>query len=398
MTVDDEDQILGREFREAIDQGPPQPSWSEIEKRAGRFSLRRQGGRLKLVPASRSPLAGHRDPGACLCGRERLVQQRESTVPERHLRLRRGRRAAGNACRYADGFGRPAPRHGAAALETEHGCPLGRSDKRRQLLLRHPGGDRRGRLPRRPEGRLHTGRRRQHRLAGPGPRLGGRTSNTTSAVVRTTATSTWPLMSALVVRTIPSISGSNGSDTPIVLVSGGSGLQDADTIEVKYQDGGSDSFPTMHVSSPVDATMFMFQIPVTHTTAGSRPVELVLKDKDGNVLASDEAALSNLWAVEVRSAASYKGPDGSGAPPPAGSVPPQCDLFGQKGLNRDGPLTSGDQPDRAGLQFPTTSPGNGARRASRPTKFAPVPVPRTFSSPTPPRPSPDRRVALTWKN
>ena len=189
--------------------------------------------------------------------------------------------------------------------------------------------------------------------------------------------------------------GINGSDTPIVLVSGGSGLQDADTIEVKYQDGGSDSFPTMHVSSPVDATMFMFQIPVTHTTAGSRPVELVLKDKDGNVLASDEAALSNLWAVEVWSAASYKGPDGSGAPPPAGSVPPQCDLFGQKGLNRDGPLT----PSNPDGQVCSPDDFTGKWEAhEHQTQFAPVPVQELSEAQRPPRPSPDRRVALTWKN
>lgn len=338
MTVDDEDQILGREFREAIDQGPPQPSWSEIEKRAGRFSLRRQGGRLKLVPALAVLLLVVAIPALAFAAGNVLFNSGKAPFQSAIYA-------------FAEVGGPPG---------TPADTPMVSADPRRVMVL--------------PLSKPNTA------ALWVAPTSDGNYCFDTQV-----ATDEADYLDALKgdytqgggdnmvspgqgldwgagfeynvgcgshdgnfdVAFDVGISGSdnpfdigiNGSDTPIVLVSGGSGLQDADTIEVKYQDGGSDSFPTMHVSSPVDATMFMFQIPVTHTTAGSRPVELVLKDKDGNVLASDEAALSNLWAVEVWSAASYKGPDGSGAPPPAGSVPPQCDLFGQKGLNRDGPLT-----------------------------------------------------------
>jgi hypothetical protein len=82
---------------------------------------------------------------------------------------------------------------------------------------------------------------------------------------------------------------------PYVLVAGGSGLRAADSVEIKYQNGSSDTTPTVYAASPIDASFFMFQVTTSHIENGSRPIELILRAQDGGVLARDETVLSNLW-------------------------------------------------------------------------------------------------------
>ena len=82
---------------------------------------------------------------------------------------------------------------------------------------------------------------------------------------------------------------------PFILISGGSGLQAADSVEVAYQDGSTSSFPVAQVDSPVDAVLFTFQIPEDHTNPGSRPAELILRAQDNSILARDQETFSTLW-------------------------------------------------------------------------------------------------------
>jgi len=82
---------------------------------------------------------------------------------------------------------------------------------------------------------------------------------------------------------------------PTFLVMGGSGLRTASSVEVTYEDGGSTSAPTVYVTSPVDATFFMFEIPYAHIKRGLRPKEIILRAHDGSILAHDRRFFPDIW-------------------------------------------------------------------------------------------------------
>ena len=79
------------------------------------------------------------------------------------------------------------------------------------------------------------------------------------------------------------------------LVMGGSGLRTAGAVEVRYENGSSTKAPTVYVTSPVDATFFMLEIPYVHIKRGLRPKELILRARDGSILARDGEVFSRLW-------------------------------------------------------------------------------------------------------
>ena len=258
MTIDEKDPILAREFRDAMDTGSPQPAWNGIAARAGVFSRHSQRRRLRValavalvaiaVPtlgfAARSMLSEGPPPGlqkaidsfATLGGPSNGSADDPVVVAEPRrvltLPLANGATAALWAVQTVDGN---------YCFDT-------------QVLndAWPPGG--------------------YGAASFPGPGCGKHDL---------------PLE---VGYDFPHREG-----LPHALIAGGSGLRAADSVEIKYQDGSSDTIPTVYAASPIDATFFMFQVATGHYENGSRPIELILRAQDGSVLARDETALSNLW-------------------------------------------------------------------------------------------------------
>jgi hypothetical protein len=155
--------------------------------------------------------------------------------------------------------------------------------------------------------------------------------------------------------------------SPSILMSGGSGLRDAVSVEVRYEDGSSTSAPAVYVDSPVDAVLFMFQIPLDQTEPGSRPVELILRAEDNSVLTRDEAVFSELWRNYDASVAA---PDTTEPETPGSETPtPGCEydpsVPGAIPAPECGPVVSGDgwsmshRPNSPAYQFRQTEyPGN----------------------------------------
>jgi hypothetical protein len=68
-----------------------------------------------------------------------------------------------------------------------------------------------------------------------------------------------------------------------VLVSGSAQLPDADSIELRYRDGDSDTQRLTWVSSPIDAGFFVFEVGRAHWNM-DRPKELIVLDANGSAL------------------------------------------------------------------------------------------------------------------
>lgn len=68
-----------------------------------------------------------------------------------------------------------------------------------------------------------------------------------------------------------------------VVISGFVGLSDADSIELRYEDGAVDRETLTWVSKPIDAAFFVFDVKPAHWNSG-RPKDLLLLDSDGHVL------------------------------------------------------------------------------------------------------------------
>jgi hypothetical protein len=72
-----------------------------------------------------------------------------------------------------------------------------------------------------------------------------------------------------------------------VLVSGSVGEDQAETIELHYQDGDVERQALTWVSSPIDASFFLFEVPEEHWGKGHQFERLVLRDADGRELHSE---------------------------------------------------------------------------------------------------------------
>lgn len=74
------------------------------------------------------------------------------------------------------------------------------------------------------------------------------------------------------------------------LIWGTAGIDHAETIELRYQDGAVENQPLTWVSKPIDAAFFLFDIGQPHWQEGHQPDRLVLRDGKG----------SELWSEPVR--------------------------------------------------------------------------------------------------
>lgn len=310
MKVYDEDLILNRAFQGALDTGPPQPSWSDIEAREGAFTPRWQRRRLKVALAYAAVLLAIAVPALAYAAHSVFFKS-----------------APGPFQSLVDSF---------AGIGGPSGTPANKpavvAQPRRVLTIRLSNG--------------------------------GTAALWVAPTVDSAVAVPWfaPTVhhydycfDTQVVNGDPNAPGTGfawgggymgnpgcgkheraldvGYDIenypPVARIVGGSGLRDAHSVEVRYQDGSATRAPTVYVSSPVDASFFMFQIPVNHTTPGSRPKELILRARDGSILARDKGIFSSLWRaygqMGVGSSASsrpnspryqLRATDNSTAPPP----------------------------------------------------------------------------------
>jgi hypothetical protein len=265
MKVDQEDLILSREFRVATDIGAPQPSWSDIEARASRFSLHRPRKHFKLILACAVVLL------AAACG--------ASIVAVRTVYFKSAPRPFQSAIYSFASIGGPPG--------TPANKPSVVAEPRRVLTLA-----------------LSNGATDALWVA---PTVDGNYCFDTQEVIGDPdAIGTgldWGGMSdnpgcgkhdrALDVGYDIKIPAKSSHGRFLIL--GGSGLRNAGSMEVRYEDGSSTSAPTVYVTSPVDASFFMFEIPIIHAVRGHRPKELILRARGGSILASDREVFSNLW-------------------------------------------------------------------------------------------------------
>jgi hypothetical protein len=301
MKADEEDLILRREFQNATGTGPPQPSWGDIEARAGGFSLRWQRRRLKGVPALAVLLAIVAVPTLAYAARSVFFESAPAPF-----------QSAIYAFALVGGPpGTPADTP-AVVAEPRQVLTVSLPDDRTAALL-------------------------------VAPTIDGNYCFDTQVVKGDPDSPGLGLAWGYGYSGFPGCGEHDGaldvgyditttSDSPpFILISGGSGLRAADSVEVRYEDGSTTSAPTVNVSSPVDAVFFMFQIPIDHTQTGSRPIELILRAQDNSILTRDEEIFSTLWRNYDGSvaAAMSVGPDSPacnyGEQPEDGSiVPPEC--------------------------------------------------------------------------
>jgi hypothetical protein len=75
-----------------------------------------------------------------------------------------------------------------------------------------------------------------------------------------------------------------------VLIDGSTTLDDAASVDVRFEDGSSVTIPVVWVSAPIDAGFFGYDVPAAHLRVGARPTLLILRDADGNELRRDSSA------------------------------------------------------------------------------------------------------------
>jgi hypothetical protein len=266
MKVDEEDLILSSEFLRALDSSSPQPSWSDIEARTNRFSLRRPRKHFKLVLTFGLALLA-----ITACG---------ASIAVHSVFFKSAPHPFQSAVDSFAGIGGPpgAPKNfRSVAVEP-----------RRILTVRFPGGK---------TGALWVA-----------PTVDGNYCFDTQVVNGDPDSPGQGLAWGNGYSSVPGCGKHDraldlGYDVekrfhgrpPVVRVVGGSGLRAAASAEVRYQDGSSTRAPAAYVTSPVDASFFLFQIPFSHTAPGHRPKELILRAKDNSILARDEAVFSDLW-------------------------------------------------------------------------------------------------------
>jgi hypothetical protein len=71
------------------------------------------------------------------------------------------------------------------------------------------------------------------------------------------------------------------------VVSGSVGLDDADAIELRYEDGTADRQTLTWVSKPIGAGFFVFDVEPAHWPRDHQPKELVVLDSDGRTLRTE---------------------------------------------------------------------------------------------------------------
>ena len=333
MTADEKDLILGGEFQRATDKGLPQPSWGEIEARAGVSSRGRLRSHRKVVLALTAALTVIVVPALAFAAHAVFFDSSPAPFESAIYAFS----TVGGAP------GRPADEQ-SVVVEPRRVMTLTLSNDQTAALWAAPTidgnycfanqavtGD-----PDSPGQGIDWG----HGFDGD---LGcGKRDN------------------AFDVGYSASVS---SDSSPSILVFGGSGLRDADSVEVAYEDGSTSEESAVYVSSPLDTVLFMFQIPDDHIASGSRPVELILRAADSSVLARDKALFSGLWQ-QYDEAVARQGESGGVTP---GEETPGCEFDpsvpGAIPGPECGPIGSGyeiaSMPNSPGYQYRNVAnPGN----------------------------------------
>jgi hypothetical protein len=88
-----------------------------------------------------------------------------------------------------------------------------------------------------------------------------------------------------------------------VLVWGSVGIENADRIELRYEDGAVDAQPLTWVSKPIDAAFFLFDVRRDHWQPGHRFDRLVVRNNEGGALHSEPVAFHGPPAIDPKTQA-----------------------------------------------------------------------------------------------
>jgi hypothetical protein len=77
-----------------------------------------------------------------------------------------------------------------------------------------------------------------------------------------------------------------------VIIDGHVAIEDAETVEVRFQNGEAERIPLVWISEPIDAAFFAYEVPREHWRAGFRPTAVIARDGDGRELAREEVLRS----------------------------------------------------------------------------------------------------------
>lgn len=80
-----------------------------------------------------------------------------------------------------------------------------------------------------------------------------------------------------------------GRSEDLTFVYGAVLSDEAERLELRYEDGTATDVPLTWVSPPIDAGFYFVEIPPAHLETGAGPKELVLYDDSGDVLATEKA-------------------------------------------------------------------------------------------------------------
>jgi hypothetical protein len=73
-----------------------------------------------------------------------------------------------------------------------------------------------------------------------------------------------------------------------VIIDGHLAIREAESLEVRFENGESDEIPLVWISEPIDAAFFAYAVPREHWRPGFRPAFVIARDGDGRELAKEE--------------------------------------------------------------------------------------------------------------
>jgi hypothetical protein len=85
---------------------------------------------------------------------------------------------------------------------------------------------------------------------------------------------------------------------PPVIIDGDTLIHGATTVRILFDDGSSVTTPVVWVSQPIDAGVFVYELPKEHWQGRQRLQALVLEDADGRELARDTQLARSLREVQ----------------------------------------------------------------------------------------------------
>lgn len=79
----------------------------------------------------------------------------------------------------------------------------------------------------------------------------------------------------------------SASSRSVVVVYGSALSKNAASVELRYDDGSSFKVGITYVTAPIDAGFFMFELPTGTSASGKKPTQLSLLSQDGGLLETD---------------------------------------------------------------------------------------------------------------